>query len=110
METISLRGNALSVVVDNKSTGTCVSHVLVSIDNIHKPGSIQEPRDDKGGLPPRLQKFAVTDHGLVESPLVFGPLQDEVTVVGIEMDDCLTNLLYNLENLRKRDGGVQDEE
>jgi tRNA (guanine-N(7)-)-methyltransferase subunit TRM82 len=88
-----------------------LDHLFVSIDTIHKPGSITEKRDDAVGKSNPLQSYHFHDRELVRDVAfeVAIPDQTEEEASGGGTIGRLTNLLYNLENLRKREGDAQEE-
>jgi tRNA (guanine-N(7)-)-methyltransferase subunit TRM82 len=96
MQTVKLSGNALAVVIntsaasDQSDTST---QLVVSVDTFHKPGSTTEEwKDaDKDTYPLQSYKFQEGDAS------------------GSGGSGRLTNLLYSLENLRKREGEAQEE-
>ncbi|KAH7417023.1 guanine-N(7)--methyltransferase subunit trm82 [Cadophora sp. MPI-SDFR-AT-0126] len=103
LQTLPLQGNALAV-----SPITATSKFIVSIDTIHKPGSTSEVRTDDLEDLKSLQTFEFQDDILVESALAFerseGGEEEQVGDSG-----RLGNLLYGLENLRKREGDGGEE-
>ncbi|KAF8863476.1 hypothetical protein BDZ45DRAFT_738447 [Acephala macrosclerotiorum] len=109
---VELPGNPLAVITDipllsEGSTGD----IIVSIDTIHQPGSITKLRSETSEAEKRLMIFHHWDVGLVPSDAAYkGPAEeDENLVQSGEKIGRLSNLLYSLENLRKRDGDGQDE-
>jgi hypothetical protein len=78
--------------------------LVVSIDNIHKPASITERREASEEKVAPLHKFVVESRTLIPANLVFRIAEDEVKERG-----QLTNLFYNLEQLRKREDGKEEE-
>ncbi|KAF2831496.1 hypothetical protein CC86DRAFT_443164 [Ophiobolus disseminans] len=118
---IPLQGNPLDVAFVQLSQGSWTA--IVAIDNIHKPCSTTETRDDKDA--PRLQHFSRPiptgsqwheDTSLRE---VLGSFAKEGSKLGVEGadagatetsspksagDKALRDILYNVENLRKRPG------
>ncbi|KAI4647769.1 hypothetical protein J4E93_004179 [Alternaria ventricosa] len=99
---IPLDGNALDLAIIRTSTGPL--KVAVSIDNIQKPGSTTEVRED---TVPRLQYFARQQDGtwhadaeLAETLKSFEQRGDD----RLADDKAVRDMLYNVENLRKRPG------
>ncbi|KAI4648837.1 uncharacterized protein J4E79_009909 [Alternaria viburni] len=99
---IPLDGNALDLAIIRTSTGPL--KVAVSIDNIQKPGSTTEVRED---TVPRLQYFARQQDGtwhadaeLAETLKSFDQGGDD----RLADDKAVRDMLYNVENLRKRPG------
>ncbi|KAK2733963.1 tRNA (guanine-N(7)-)-methyltransferase non-catalytic subunit trm82 [Myotisia sp. PD_48] len=99
-------------------------NIVISVDNINAPGSINIQRSDLPTSPLKLlQRFAIAGHGgeikWEEKP--DGTLDSinnrgtfEVTVPGDETEakvqmKKLTDALYNIGNLRKRAGGDDDD-
>jgi tRNA (guanine-N(7)-)-methyltransferase subunit TRM82 len=125
LDTIQLPGNALSVVTDIPSE-TGETHILVSIDNIHLPGSVTErlilgghnvlvtgyeKRKNEDAKVESVLSFTIKDGSLVASqlPLVETIVRSQVEVGGGNTEGRLGGLLYTLENLRKRDGESAEE-
>jgi len=128
---IPLQGNALDVTFIQTSQTS--KSIIVSIDNVHKPGSTTEVRDNNVRVPthdattwtdtsqdtPRLQYFSRTtgeqwqeDASLQEkfSAFVNGGSKlssqkvEDGAGPGSTGDKALRDILYNVENLRKRPG------
>ncbi len=83
----------------------------MSIDTIHKPGSTTEERHDAGRKLNPLQLYKFKNGQLVREVAfkVSVAGQNEAVANKCEKVGQLKNLLYNLENLRKRKGEGQDE-
>jgi tRNA (guanine-N(7)-)-methyltransferase subunit TRM82 len=88
----------------------------VSVDTAHYPGSTWELNNKIEDLINPLQTFQFQNGRLVEEPeLVMALNEDEATWTGegegvsADVHGQLSNLLYNIENLRKRDGEGQEE-
>jgi len=82
---------------------------VASVDTIHKPGSTSERREDGKKVSP-LKSFKFQDGRLLyNSPFTVTPIESEAGGQESGIGGRLTNLLYNLENLRKRDGENQEE-
>ncbi|CZR50589.1 related to tRNA (guanine-N(7)-)-methyltransferase subunit trm82 [Phialocephala subalpina] len=108
---VELPGNPLAVLTDipllsEGSTGD----IVVSIDTVHLPGSTTVLRSEPSGTEKCLMIFHHWDVGLVPSDAAYTePVEDDDSVLRSgEGIGWLSNLLYNLENLRKRDGDGQD--
>ncbi|RDW78136.1 hypothetical protein BP5796_05988 [Coleophoma crateriformis] len=105
-QTVSLPGNALSVAIN--TVGGASQMLVVSVDCIHKPNFAKERRDQTVPCP-SLVALSITDKGLSEvSPLLFAAVKDEGAVSEKELAK-LPNLLYNIENFRKREGAPEEE-
>jgi tRNA (guanine-N(7)-)-methyltransferase subunit TRM82 len=96
-----LPGNALAVAADF-SNPQC--SIIVSVDSIHKPGSTTSCRSEAGDVLNPLYSFKFQGHELHEASTFKLADDDE------SQSAALTNLLYPLENLRKRDGEEKDDE
>jgi hypothetical protein len=103
-QTLKLDGNPLGLIIDSGSKS-----FIVSIDGIHKPGSIIQLRTDRDAAVEVLQCFQNFTSEWVNSQLRFrtGP---EVTTP-LSGDDAhgageFTDLLYPLQKLRK--AGCED--
>lgn len=79
---------------------------MVSIDTVHKPGSTTEQREDKTEVLKSLLSYKFDEGKLVEDGPAFSVAEG---AVDISAAAHLGNLLYNLENLRKREGDGGDE-
>lgn len=111
-QTLTLPGNALSLILDETT-------ILISIDTIHRSGSPANSTSKPGRREERERR---EDGDVVDSVLRFGFDGERfgegtVLVRAPEMVDVesekgavgrLENLLYGLENLRKRDGEAED--
>ncbi|RDL34641.1 uncharacterized protein BP5553_07769 [Venustampulla echinocandica] len=104
-QTLKLQGNALSVATD-LPTLEVGKRMLVSIDDIYEPGSATQLRPVGDNITNPLQAFVfengvwVTDEGF-KMALV----KDDEALAGRDGNNSrLQNLLYSIENLRKRDG------
>ena len=78
---------------------------MLSIDTIHKLGSRTEQRGPTTESIRPLWHFMFQGWGLVPSTIEFETVIDEVRDIGRS-----TDLLYGLENLRKRDGDAKQED
>ncbi|KIN04850.1 hypothetical protein OIDMADRAFT_39319 [Oidiodendron maius Zn] len=99
IQTVKLPGNALALTT---YALTPEGSIIVSVDSIHKPGSITDCRSEAEATEPlRLYMFRGNE---LNNKSIFKPTNayDEKQSVK------LTNLLYNLENLRKRDGEAKE--
>ncbi|TVY39124.1 tRNA (guanine-N(7)-)-methyltransferase non-catalytic subunit [Lachnellula occidentalis] len=101
-QTLQLSGNALSVATGIAASDGTPKRVLISIDSTHKAGSTTELRDSTEELTSPFQAFILQDGNLAQDSFALSVVEgnhvSEGAVVG------LRNLLYSLENLRKRDG------
>jgi tRNA (guanine-N(7)-)-methyltransferase subunit TRM82 len=97
-QVLRLSGNALSLVTEASTP----EKVLVSVDNIHKPGSITELRDSTEDSISPFQTFGFQQGGLVQDSFRVATVEEGEVPEGAASG--LRNLLYSLENLRKRDG------
>ncbi|KAH7077021.1 guanine-N(7)--methyltransferase subunit TRM82 [Paraphoma chrysanthemicola] len=110
---IPLRGNALAVACVPNSQGSYTA--VVSIDNIHKPGSTTELRSD--GNAPRLQYFSKLDDGSWQEDSSLNQVLADFAERGHALDveagngsaaapegKTLRDILYSVEKLRKRPG------
>ncbi|CZT47976.1 related to tRNA (guanine-N(7)-)-methyltransferase subunit trm82 [Rhynchosporium secalis] len=99
IQTLRLSGNALALVSNS-------SGLVVSVDTIHKEGSISELRNENPEDLTCLQSYKFEKEQLVPNGVAFakGEESKETEAVG-----KLGNLLYGLENLRKREGDAGDE-
>ena len=97
LHTLKLLGNALTIVTD------VAGGLILSIDSIHKPGSTTDCRENIADGVDSLQKFLFQGRELVPSSIKFKVVKEDDEMK--RMAGRLSNLLYNLENLRKRDGG-----
>ncbi|KAE9381762.1 tRNA methyltransferas-like protein [Stipitochalara longipes BDJ] len=114
IQTMKLSGNALAVVVDtsiSNDQSDSSKRLLVSIDTIHTPGSTTKERENAGTSLNPLQSYKFKDGRLVqdESFQLGIAGRDDGEVSGSGASGRLTNLLYSLENLRKREGEGQEE-
>lgn len=105
MQTLPLSGNALALSLVAKPN---TSGLIISIDTIHVPGSTSKLRTDSTETLKALQSFEFQDGQLVEGGVAFarseGADEKDAGVLG-----RLGNLLYGLENLRKREGDGGEE-
>jgi len=95
---LGLSGNALSVLPEAPAP----EQILISVDDVHKPGSIAELRESNDEATSPFQTFVFQKGVLVQHS--FGLVTVEDNEVPAEAVSGLRNLLYSLENLRKRDG------
>lgn len=121
---IPLNGNALDVALIMDPTGSV--RIVVSIDNVHKPGSTTEKREDQVSSlftymreslltqkkVPKLQCFSLQPEGLWQEDVELAKGLETFErsgntansrVQGAD-DDAVRTILYNVENLRKRPG------
>lgn len=79
---------------------------MLSLDTFHKPGSTTKQREDKTDVLKSLLSYKFDEGKLVEDGPDFSVAEGAMDVSAAAH---LGNLLYNLENLRKRDGDGGDE-
>lgn len=110
-QVLALTGNPLSLVPEIQKPDSTSDRVIVSVDNIHKPGSTTELRDSNEEAVSPFQAFVYED----PANEILRP--DSFTIVAVEGESMtesvvggLKNLLYSLENLRKRDGEERGKE
>ncbi|USP77250.1 tRNA (guanine-N(7)-)-methyltransferase non-catalytic subunit TRM82 [Curvularia clavata] len=101
---VSLNGNALDVALIAGPAGSV--RMVVSIDNIHKPGSTTEKREDQV---PGLQCFSLQPQGSWQEDAGLAKTLEGLGRSGNTTGDdrdgqALRSMLYNIENLRKRPG------
>jgi tRNA (guanine-N(7)-)-methyltransferase subunit TRM82 len=87
------------------------NRLLVSVDNLHKPGSTTEQRDDTDKELNQLQSYKFQEGMLVRDRafcLATGG-QEGAAEGRSGASGRHTNLLYNLENLRKKEGEDKEE-
>jgi tRNA (guanine-N(7)-)-methyltransferase subunit TRM82 len=102
VQTLKLTGNAHSVVAGIAAPDGTARRVLVSVDNTHRTGSTTELRDSTEEVTSPFQAFAFEDGILVQDSFAISTV--EGNDVSEDAAGGLRNLLYSLENLRKRDG------
>ncbi|PBP24629.1 WD repeat domain-containing protein [Diplocarpon rosae] len=106
LQTLLLPGNVLCLVGTTADASDATAGLIVSVDNIHKSGSTSDLRENTTDFLSSLLAYKFQDRSLVEN----GPIFSQFTDLG---DDGaagrLGNLLYSLENLRKREGQVNEE-
>ncbi|EUC48771.1 hypothetical protein COCMIDRAFT_33844 [Bipolaris oryzae ATCC 44560] len=104
---ISLNGNVLDIALIVDPTGSV--RIVVSIDNVNKPGSTTEKREDHV---PKLQCFSLQPGGLWQEDAELAKVLESFersgntansSIQGAD-DDGVRGILYNIENLRKRPG------
>lgn len=78
---------------------------MLSIDTIHKPGTMTQQREEAEILNP-LQKFKFQGKDLVPSTVSFEVAKSDY---GMKDSARLGNLFYSLENLRKWDDEKEEE-
>ncbi|KAG0651092.1 RNA methyltransferase [Hyphodiscus hymeniophilus] len=93
-QTLMVPGNVLDI-----SKGAVAGFVMLSIDFAHTPGSMTERREPASETIGSLQSFLVQGGQLLSSNINFQCATDVVEGAIIS-----TNMLYGLQNLRKRDG------
>ncbi|CAG8961030.1 hypothetical protein HYFRA_00002570 [Hymenoscyphus fraxineus] len=102
VQTLPLIGNPLCLVIFPSTKLDTASSVIVSVDYINKPGTTAEPREKDDQFINPLQHLILSDGVLTlgdELPSRAEALKDEK-----HNSAKLKNLLYGLENLRKRAG------
>jgi tRNA (guanine-N(7)-)-methyltransferase subunit TRM82 len=97
VQTLELSGNVLDIA-------TVAGALVLSIDTIHKPGSMTDRREPSVESIDPLPAFHFQGRQLVPSVTKFKSAKNDV-----EDNGRLTNLLYGLENLRKRDDGREED-
>ncbi len=105
LQTLHLSGNVLAFV-STAVDGADASSLIISIDTVHKPGSTTEQKEDETGISTPLLSYKFHEGQLAEGGPTFSSAEDEVDISAAAH---LGNLLYNLENLRKREGDGGDE-
>jgi tRNA (guanine-N(7)-)-methyltransferase subunit TRM82 len=103
IQTVPLPGNALDAVVGPSNT------LVVSVDCIHEPGSNVELRDSFDETTGSLQSYVFQNLNAISNS-AFEEVEGEVEFEGEKALTRWTNLLYNLENLRKREEDAREEE
>jgi tRNA (guanine-N(7)-)-methyltransferase subunit TRM82 len=99
---VRLQGNALAVAAHTSAAGSS-NNIVVSVDSITKPGSTTERRTDTEEAVEPLRLYRFEGHQLVAaSTFEMAGADDEGTSVKP------MNFLYNLDNLRKRDGEAKE--
>ncbi|EKD17319.1 WD repeat domain-containing protein [Drepanopeziza brunnea f. sp. 'multigermtubi' MB_m1] len=106
LQTLQLLGNALGLIITSGEQSDATAGLVVSIDTIHKAGSTSEHRESKTDLQSSLQSYKFQEGMLVEGGVAFSPADDVEGESG--PPDRLGGLLYNLENLRKREGDNEE--
>ncbi|TVY49927.1 tRNA (guanine-N(7)-)-methyltransferase non-catalytic subunit trm82 [Lachnellula cervina] len=107
-QTLRLPGNALSITTGIAAPDGSPTRVLISVDSTHKPGSTTELSDSAEGSISPLQAFVFEDGKLAQDSFALSVVGgDDVSEGAV---GGLRNLLYSLENLRKRDGEERGKE
>lgn len=107
IQTFELPGNPLAVETFAPLPITGSSEdVVISIDTVHLPGSTTERRSDASERDRALLGVQLRNMGLVSIEVVFNESTESCTsqLQNGDSKGRLSNLLYSLENLRKRDG------
>ncbi|KAF2705255.1 guanine-N(7)--methyltransferase subunit TRM82 [Pleomassaria siparia CBS 279.74] len=115
-EVIPLIGNALDLKFIHVSESECTA--VVSVDNVHKPGSTTETLANEG--PSRLQSFAYQQDGTWGEDLIVGKKLEgfnrrawaenssggaaKLEKSRLADEKAVQDILYGVENLRKRAG------
>ncbi|KAK2626640.1 hypothetical protein QTJ16_003815 [Diplocarpon rosae] len=106
LQTLLLPGNVLCLVGTTVDASDATAGLIVSVDNIHKSGSTSDLRENMTDFSSSLLAYKFQDRSLVED----GPNFSQFTDVGDGgAAGRLGNLLYSLENLRKREGQFNEE-
>ncbi len=107
-----MSGNALAVVTNApaESDQSDSTQIIVSVDTFHKPGSTTTEGWDADKDPYPLQLYKFQDGKLIQEGAFQIPtlVRGEGGASGSGASGRLTNLLYSLENLRKREGETQE--
>lgn len=87
------------------------NRLFVSVDTIHKSGSTTEERGGADRALNPLQAYVFEEGKLIQdaSFQIASAVQNEDWTSGDGASGRLTNLLYSLENLRKREGDAQED-
>ncbi|TVY84995.1 tRNA (guanine-N(7)-)-methyltransferase non-catalytic subunit trm82 [Lachnellula suecica] len=101
-QTLELGGNVLAAVTGIEAPDGTTSRVLVSVDGIHRAGSTTELRDSTEEPISPFQTFSFANGVLTQDSFAIGASEESEVAEGVM--GGLRNLLYSLENLRKRDG------
>lgn len=100
IQTLKLPGNVLDVAVE------AAGGLVLAVDTVHKLASTTQRKDAATESVTPLHKFIFESRKLVPSTIKFEvPKADD----GMKDAGRLTNLLYSLENLRKRDDGREED-
>lgn len=100
VQTLRLPGNALALAVAAKPSETSI---VISVDNVHKPSSTIERRQETSEFVEPLLSFKFQGQKLVAAATFkLGDGHEQI------QSTKLSNLLYGLDNLRKRDGEVKE--
>jgi tRNA (guanine-N(7)-)-methyltransferase subunit TRM82 len=111
-QTLPMAGNVLDVLADiPRKQARALNRIIVSVDTIHRPGSTTECRGSTEERLERLQIFEIQDGKLMEvKDFMFAEAEEHEGSVSLNgAEGRLTNLLYNLENLRKREEDNKEE-
>lgn len=101
-QTLGLGGNVLAVVAGIEAPDGTPSRILVSVDGIHKAGSTTELRNNVEKPISPFQAFSFANGVLNRDSFSIDASKESEVTEGVM--GGLRNLLYSLENLRKRDG------
>lgn len=94
----------MDLVSTTAESSDTVTGLIVSVDNIHKPGSTSKQREAEAVATSPLQSYTFKEGKLTEGGVTLSSVaKSEEGAV-----ERLGNLLYNLENLRKRDGDADE--
>ncbi|CAL3964108.1 unnamed protein product [Diplocarpon coronariae] len=106
LQTLLLPGNVLCLVGTTADASGATAGLIVSIDNIHKSGSTSDLRENTTEVSSSLLAYKFQDGSFAENGSIFSRFSD-VSRDGVA--GRLSSLLYSLENLRKREGEVNEE-
>jgi len=111
IQTVTLPGNALSHIIHDSRTSAMElkRFLIVSVDSIHKPGSTTAARDDATKETSPLYMYEFQDQ-LLKSIITFHSSDEGEGLRMEETSGNFTNLLYNLEALRKKDGDTRGDD
>ena len=104
-QTIVLPGNALSSITNVSESTT---KLIVSIDNVHKSGSTTDRREESEELFNSLCSYTFQTHQAITGAS-FDVVEGREDADNGNVLGKLGNLLYTLENLRKRESDVREE-
>lgn len=106
IKTVELPGNALSSIAYISDNAT---RLVVSVDTIHKSGSTTERRDPHEDSIGPLLSYRFQNQEVIAGAN-FEVVDEEEEVDNDSALGRLGNLVYNLENLRKREGDAREED
>ncbi|KAI1006191.1 tRNA (guanine-N(7)-)-methyltransferase non-catalytic subunit [Podosphaera aphanis] len=102
VETVYTSGNVLDMcfISNSKDSG---KELAVSVDNYRKPGSSSEPRNSVSLDSAAINRFELRGKTFYNQTIDIKMPAGASVETSYCMRSCLLNLLYNIENLRKRD-------